>query len=445
MATNRDTPVYNLKAVVRDTGIKPDTLRAWERRYGVPAPHRTPSGHRLYSQRDIAMLRWLLARQEEGLSISRAVELWRRLQDEEQNGAAEVHGSPASAALPGADLHADLLSVMRDQWVEACLQFDERTAEQTLAQAFALFPIEAVLLQVIQRGLALIGDLWYKGRATVQQEHFASALAVRRVEVMLSAAPPPTRPGRILIGCPPEEEHSFVPLLLALLMRRRGWDVVYLGANVPVSNLEATLATTRPALVVLAAQQLITAAGLLDMALLLLRERVPLAFGGLIFNRLPELRRIVPGSFLGEQLDGAVAQVERIMTNLQVQPAERIVGAEAREALLHFRERQAAIEAGVWTRFEGFALPPRLLAAANDRFGRHIAAALALGNMEYLAADMEWIEGLLLHHVGLQPEQVEVYVGAYLAAARRVLDERGRPVLQWLAHLVGDQTSVDSM
>ena len=79
---NEDIPTYNLKAVVRETGLKPDTLRAWERRYGMPDPDRTGGGHRLYSQRDINTLKWLLARQHEGMSISRAVGLWRNLQEE---------------------------------------------------------------------------------------------------------------------------------------------------------------------------------------------------------------------------------------------------------------------------------------------------------------------------------------------------------------------------
>ncbi len=73
---NSTLPIFNLKAVVKETGIKPDTLRAWERRYGMPAPQRTTGGHRLYSQRDVDLLHWLLARQAEGMSISRAVEMW---------------------------------------------------------------------------------------------------------------------------------------------------------------------------------------------------------------------------------------------------------------------------------------------------------------------------------------------------------------------------------
>ncbi len=79
---NDKTPTFNLKAVVRETGLKPDTLRAWERRYGVPSPDRTDSGHRLYSQHDIDTLKWLLERQQEGMSISRAVELWHRLEED---------------------------------------------------------------------------------------------------------------------------------------------------------------------------------------------------------------------------------------------------------------------------------------------------------------------------------------------------------------------------
>ena len=76
---NTTAPVYNLKAVVMETGLKPPTIRAWERRYGLPQPQRTDGGHRQYSERDIETLKWLIARQAEGISISHATELWRTL------------------------------------------------------------------------------------------------------------------------------------------------------------------------------------------------------------------------------------------------------------------------------------------------------------------------------------------------------------------------------
>src|SRR5918993_3655703 len=75
----RTTPAYNLKVVLKETGIAADTLRAWERRYGLPMPQRSAGGHRLYSQRDIETIKWLMKRQEEGLSISRAVDMYNDL------------------------------------------------------------------------------------------------------------------------------------------------------------------------------------------------------------------------------------------------------------------------------------------------------------------------------------------------------------------------------
>jgi hypothetical protein len=76
-----DIPTFNMKVVAQETGLTPDTLRAWERRYGLPSPERTKGGHRLYSQYEIDVLKWLVARQDEGLSISKAVDLWHQLED----------------------------------------------------------------------------------------------------------------------------------------------------------------------------------------------------------------------------------------------------------------------------------------------------------------------------------------------------------------------------
>ena len=56
------TPAFNLKVVLKETGLAADTLRAWERRYGLPSPNRTAGGHRLYSQRDIETVKWLMKR-----------------------------------------------------------------------------------------------------------------------------------------------------------------------------------------------------------------------------------------------------------------------------------------------------------------------------------------------------------------------------------------------
>ena len=442
-------PIYNLKAVVQETGLKSDTLRAWERRYGLPSPERTASGHRLYSLRDINTIKWLVARQQEGLTIKRAVELWHQI--EHESGDPLNNNGPLAAELdvsrvrPPATVQAPLepsdntLGELRRSWVNACLQFDEPTAEHMLVQAFSLFPTELVCVQVLQRGLAEIGQGWHQGRITAQQEHFASALAIRRLEAMLASTPTPYQPGRILVGCPPEEEHTFAPLMLALMLRRRGYDVIYLGANVPLRSIEATIMSTNPELVILSAQQLFTAATMLEMAALFVGQGIPLAYGGLVFRTLPELAKVIPGYYLGDRLDNSLQAVEQIMMNPKVQSAARRPSDAYILAHDHFQQRRSLIEAQVWKRLDEDGIPQRRLASANHTLGRNILAALALGNLDFLGPDLDWIEDLLVNHYQMPVEKLDRYLEIYLAAVTDNLDHDGQLVIDWLKQMMSPQ------
>jgi DNA-binding transcriptional MerR regulator len=425
--THRE-PIYNLKSVVQETGVKPDTLRAWERRYGLPQPARTEGGHRRYSRRDIEIVKWLLARQQEGLRIKGAVELWRSL---EANGQEPLQPLPTSAAPATPEAVGQTITELCQGWVAACLAFDERKAEQILNQAFALHPPEAVCLDLLRAGIAQIGEGWYAGEVAVQQEHFASALAVRRIEALLWATSPPTRPSRILVACPPEEEHAFGLLLLTYLLRRRGWEVLYLGANAPIARLEEFVSTARPSLAISTALQLPTAATLFEMALFLRGENVPLAFGGRIFNRLPTLRARIPGHFLGPSLELAAQAVEELMTAPHPTPTIAPIPETYRRALAHYRERQWLIEADL------IKLRPDLprqawSLIANRELARNIAAALTLGDVHFIDDNIDWIAGMSRNgHVSA--EIVADYLNAYYRAARTRLDERGAPIVDWLS------------
>src|SRR5512138_2452646 len=122
------TPAYNLKVVLKETGIAADTLRAWERRYGLPMPQRSAGGHRLYSQRDIETIKWLMKRQAEGLSISRAVDLWN---EQIASGVDPLAGPAQTALITTANIPVQYqasntnLDSFRTRWVEACMEFSE--------------------------------------------------------------------------------------------------------------------------------------------------------------------------------------------------------------------------------------------------------------------------------------------------------------------------------
>lgn len=440
MSSIDEKPTYNLKAVVQETGLKPDTLRAWERRYGLPQPARTSGGHRLYSQRDIDILKWLMARQEEGLSISRAVDLWNELLAEGKDPFMEMVDEEEVTGPPPLEV-GDTLAQLRQSWIEACLAFDEQRAEYSLAQAFALYPPETACLEVLQKGLSEIGTLWYKGEASAQQEHFASALAIRRLEAMLAVNPPPTRSGRILIGCPPEEEHAFSALLLTLLLRRRGWDTVYLGANVPLERLESTIEHTDPDLVILAAQTLHTAASMLPVAELIQESGLPLAFGGRVFNRDRFLQERIPGHFLGKDLAQAPNVVEQLMTSPTVQEQGGEMSETYEQALANFRERQSHVEAYLWEHAGDLEIPPPYLARANRSLGQEIIAALTLGDISLLGHDLEWVRGLLHNFQHRLPgDTLRRYLQLYHEAVSQQTNEHAQIIVDWLGQFVADES-----
>ncbi len=426
------TPTYNLKVVVQETGLKADTLRAWERRYGLPDPERTAGGHRLYSQYDIEMIKWLMERQNEGLRINHAVEMWRNFEaaGEDPFQAMPVEKKPPFPGM-SVDLSGKVLEEIKTDWVNACMSFNEAMAENILAQAFARYPLEAVCLEVLRQGLSDIGSMWYAGEATVQQEHFASALAIRRLNSMLAAAPMPSRRTKILTACPPGEDHIFPLLMITLFLRQRGYDVVYLGANVPLDKFDLAINTTNPDLVISTAQQLHTAGNLFKVAEYVQQAGVPLAYGGLVFNMVPSLREHIPGHFLGESLEGVREAVERILKNKpEIQEVEG-ASDHFRKAALEFRDKQPLIAASVWEALRPNGIQEEHLEMANQFLAKDIEAGLKFGDLTLLEHEFEWLSDLLLSH-NIPVEVLPEYLSTYSQVVNEQLAETGQPIVDWM-------------
>jgi methanogenic corrinoid protein MtbC1 len=326
---------------------------------------------------------------------------------------------------------------LRQAWIDACLAFDERRAETILNQAFAYYSPEDVCFDLLQKGLVEIGDGWYQGQVSVQQEHFTSALAMRRLDSLLAATPPPTRAGRILVGCPPGESHTFGPLMVTLLLRRRGWDVLYLGADVPTNRLQATIERTQPDLVIFSAQLLDTAASLLDVATYLRDIGLSLAYSGYIFGLLPELSRRIPGHFLGFDLRQTPQLVEALILNRPSVPPTEPIPAIYQQAWSYFRDRSGLIEAHIWQNLEAPAAVSGM-AAANRRLTGNILSALKLGNLDFIGPNLQWLEGMMINH-NMPPTVLCDFLKAYHRAAAQHLDApSGEPVVSWLARVVAE-------
>jgi len=148
-----DTPLYNIKAVVQATSISPSTLRAWERRYNIARPQRSDSGYRLYSERDVTIIRWLKNQVDVGMSISQAVTWLGNLLAEA--GAMELATLPISGSgAPLYDASGEFPTLHREEvrdfdtiqkeLIQALTNYDEDAAEIAIAEAFSIYPVEHV-------------------------------------------------------------------------------------------------------------------------------------------------------------------------------------------------------------------------------------------------------------------------------------------------------------
>ncbi len=428
------SPLFNLQAVLKETTLKADVLRAWERRYGLPTPQRSSGGHRLYSEYDIATIKWLRARQAEGLSISHAVELWNEISGAGQDPLLESLQLTA-AEEPAIQADINRIDMFRTNWLNACLNFDALIAEDIINQAFALYPVETVCFEILQKGIHEIGHLWYENKATVHQEHFASALAMRRIETLISATPQPTRDQTILVGCPAGEWHSFPVLLLTLLLRRKGLNVLYLGPNIPLEKMEETAALVRPDLIILSSQQLSTASAIHFAALLFQKLHIPLGYGGLVFNRIPELRGKIPAFFLGEKLEEGIDRIEQLLASPEPFPEGILLKGTDDEAAAVFRSKIPLIEATLMEilKEEGFSF--EYMAEVNAYFTAELSAALELGDPRFLEPDLEWVNKLMMDR-NLPPNLLSPYLAAYQHAVDLAMGESGRVITEWLASYV---------
>ncbi|MBN2677882.1 MAG: cobalamin-dependent protein, partial [Anaerolineaceae bacterium] len=415
----------------------------WERRYGLPKPSRSSGGQRLYTRQDIDTIKWLQARQGEGMRIHRATELWKELVAAGRNplgqrGAGGVH---TSARQPDNGVPLD---VLRRQWLDACLAFNRHPADDILNEALAMYPLERICVELFQKALNEVGERWYRGSATAQQEHFVSAQVMRRLQALIHAAPDPTRMQTIMLGCPPGELHTYPSLFLGLMLRRKGYKVIDLGADIPLEEMLPTITAIRPDLVIFTAQQLTTAAAILSAANLLKGWGVPLAYGGLVFNRIPTLTTLIPAHFLGDTLPGALAAIEHLLSGVQAQPVIDNSVNDWSTLLEQYHESRPRIELAVYAGLPEPGLPVEQLRDVNAYLGDRLETALKFGDPALIDPDLEWLSGLLsTHH--LSADLLAGYLRSYMQVLAQEMGSNGKTILDWMTAFLSRNTTANQV
>lgn len=241
MAPSSDNqPRLRIGELARRVGVAPELLRAWESRYGLLSPERSPGGFRLYSGDDERRVRRMQRHLAEGLSAAEAARLALGAEAAGENAAAGGSGIAAAAAT---DAAARELGAAIDE-------FDGARAHELLDRLIASYTIETVLRDVVLPYLHDLGERWSLGQTTVAHEHFASTLLEGRLLGLGRGWDAGSGP-RAVLACPSGERHTLGLISFGLALRRQGWRITYLGAETPTLHLVDAADALAPDVIVL--------------------------------------------------------------------------------------------------------------------------------------------------------------------------------------------------
>lgn len=245
------------------TGVAAVTLRAWERRYGLLRPARTPKGHRLYSQQDVELVRRVVQLLQQGASISDAA---RQL----QNGVADADNAE----------RPDQWAHLRRRLMRAVETFNETRLEQVYNEALSLYPFDLVTEQLVSPVMTELGSRWASRGTGIGEEHFFSAYLRNKLGARLHHEAMRSQGTRLLVACLPGEYHELGALLFSLGALARGYQVLYLGASYPLEQLEPVADKSHSAAIVLSGTTRALDESLQEEWKGLVPARRPVLFGG---------------------------------------------------------------------------------------------------------------------------------------------------------------------
>ena len=224
------TPRHPVRLTAFRTGLTAHILRAWERRYQVVTPARSGGGQRLYSDLDLERLHLLRRLTERGHSIGRLAktslaDLERMVREED---VASAIAEPAVGSRP---------EDFRSAAINAARRLDAAELQAVLERAAVTLGVPGFLDEVAGASLKKIGQDWSEGTLSVAHEHLATAVFRRvlgwilRVYEVNGAGP------RLVVATPPRQAHELGALLAGAAAAAEGWEVTYLGADLPIPEI----------------------------------------------------------------------------------------------------------------------------------------------------------------------------------------------------------------
>jgi MerR family transcriptional regulator, light-induced transcriptional regulator len=223
---------FTIKDIENLTGIKSHTLRIWEQRYGIPSPKRTATNIRYYDDEDLKLLLNVSMLNKHGYKISKLTVLSKE----------ELEKLALSAA---GDVDSTTMRI--DCLLKAMFNVDEAAFERVLSTNLMKVGMEKTMTELFFPFMNRIGVLWQTGQVNAAFEHFMSNLIRQKLIVAIDALSSNRKEGAhsFALFLPEGEMHELGLLFTNYMLRSRGHSTVYLGQNLPHTDLGGLLSVNK--------------------------------------------------------------------------------------------------------------------------------------------------------------------------------------------------------
>jgi methanogenic corrinoid protein MtbC1 len=228
---------------VARTGINAETIRAWERRYGAIQPVRTEGGTRKFSEEDVTRLLCLKALRERGFGLQALAQLPTSELVSMSRAGQESAPRPQPVQPPLAPEH--------HAYLQAIERLDAPAALEQLKGMTEGVGNLRLILQVTTPIMWEVGRRWSEGTLGVAHEHLVSAQLKQILMGRLEQIPAPEGAPRLMFTTPAGQLHEFGILAGSVLAKEAGFDVLYLGPNMPSEDIIWSVAQSQTDVLVL--------------------------------------------------------------------------------------------------------------------------------------------------------------------------------------------------
>lgn len=157
-----------------------------------------------------------------------------------------------------------------------------------------------------------------------------------------------------------------------------------------------------------------------------------MAFGGRIFNTQPIVADSIPAYFLGGNIIDSLDEVERLLQSKKTAVRVKAIPQDYFTAYQYFTSKRSEIESTMRQMIQPHTVSPDNLVSGIIHLGDNIAAALQLGDMNYVSGEMNWLKTMIKTHTRSE-EELENFMRNYASAVKQHLNGSGRPILEWLS------------